>query len=40
MAVLFELSAASDGVFRGFTAVQRGVSRKQLARFEAVGIIE
>jgi very-short-patch-repair endonuclease len=40
MAVLFELSAASLGVFRGLTAVQRGVSRKQLARFEVAGIIE
>jgi hypothetical protein len=40
IAVLFELGAASLGVFRGFTAVKRGVSRTQLGRFEAAGVIE
>ena len=40
IAVLAELSAPSLGVFRGRAAVERGVTRKQLSRFLAAGVIE
>jgi very-short-patch-repair endonuclease len=40
IAVLSELSAPSLGVFRGRAAVERGVTRNQLSRFVAAGVIE
>jgi len=40
VAVISELAASTDGAFRGMHAVRRGVSRDQLARLRAQGVIE